>query len=559
MDTVKADDKRHDPTKEDAAEDIDSTGCHTNGHTENEPNDEGPQAPKILKLGQSREPQTIDLSLRQCYTSEEYATKLQKQWFSEQFDDYKDGTTNVEVYTDPFQICLLPGLLENKDSCKLLMEEMVKKVHWSRKQMDLYEFYQSTDLSNMVECRFLANFLQMLRRSVRPWLEKVTNLKLDYVSASCSMYTCGDYLLVHDDLLKDRQVAFIYYLSPWESNEEWTEEHGGCLEIFSSDEKCLPRFPVQRKISPKNNQFAFFKVGSKSFHQVGEVTTFDYPRLTINGWFHGASNEDLIADALRPFSKLKFKPPVEATTECTVNRLLNEVYLKPTTKRSIQKRIEDNSEICLYEFFRREIFEEALKQLLNDDTLKWSRKGPANAQNFEILDLSTTSKTLAQIMELFSNKEMFSLLRDYTDLDLSGDNASNPMYTIEIQRWSHGDYTVLGDGAMCEDNTLDLIYYLNASEGAAVITYLSPDTDAGASNAYPSQKPGADDLSDTDSLEGEGFDDDDESILLTISPVDNALNIVYRCEGTTKFTKYVSRNTPLDKGPVFVISCSYKE
>ncbi|XP_013110408.1 prolyl 3-hydroxylase sudestada1 isoform X1 [Stomoxys calcitrans] len=566
MDTAKGENKSpHNHNKDDATEGgggavggCDANSC-TNGHTIAEAIQDGPQPAKISKLQETQEPQTIDLSLNQCYTSEDYATKLQKQWFSDQSEDYKDSDTNVEVYNDPFQICLLPGLLKNKESCKLLMEEMVKKVHWSRKQMDLYEFYQSTDLSNMIECKFLANFLQMLRRSVRPWLERVTNLKLDYVSASCSMYTCGDYLLVHDDLLKDRQVAFIYYLSPWEGNEEWQDEHGGCLEIFSSDEKCLPRFPVQRKISPKNNQFAFFKVGSKSFHQVGEVTTFDYPRLTINGWFHGASNEDLIADALRPFSKLKFKPPIAVSAECSVNRLLNEVYLKPTTKRSIQKRIEDNSEICLYEFFRREIFEEALKQLLTDDKLLWSRKGPANAQNFEILDLKTTSKTLAQIIELFSNTEMFSLLRDYTDLDLSGDNATNPMFTLEIQRWSHGDYTVLGDGAICDDNTLDLIYYLNAAEGAAVITYLSPDTDGAAANAYPTQKSAADDQSDTDSLEGEGFDDDDESVLLTISPVDNALNIVYRCEGTTKFTKYVSRNTPLDKGPVFVISCSYKE
>lgn len=527
---------------------------NTNGHlsgSQKEVEDDEPKN-KIVKLQTTQEPQTIDLTLRKPYTLDEFADNLKQQWFKESTEDYKDASSNAEVYTDPFQICLLPDLLENKDSCKLLVKEMVEKVHWSRKQMDLYEFYQSTDLSNMIECKFLANFLQMLRRSVRPWLEKVTNLKLDYVSASCSMYTCGDYLLVHDDLLKDRQIAFIYYLSPWENNEVWSDEQGGFLEIFSSDEKSLPQFPVKRKISPKNNQFAFFKVGSKSFHQVGEVTTFDYPRLTINGWFHGASNDDLIADALRPFNKLQFKPPLEPTSE-SIDILLNEVYLKPTTKRSIQKRIEDNSEICLYEFFRREIFEEALKQLLYDDTLKWSRQGPANAQNYEVLDLTTCSKIIEKLIQTFSNKQMFALLRDFTDLDLSGPNCSNPTFSLEVQRWSHGDYTVLGDGAICEDNTLDLIYYLNASEGAAVITYLSPDTD----QAHSSQKQSS--QSDTDSLEGEGFDDDDESVLLTITPVDNALNIVYRCEGTTKFTKYVSRNTPLDKGPVFVISCSYKE
>uniref|UniRef100_A0ABK9NGA1 uS12 prolyl 3-hydroxylase n=1 Tax=Glossina morsitans morsitans TaxID=37546 RepID=A0ABK9NGA1_GLOMM len=491
----------------------------------------------------------IDLNFNTNYSRVEFTQLLSKQWLALSMDEFKDPGSGVEFYGQPYQICLLPDLLENKHGCKELVKEMVEKVKWSRKQMDLYEFYQSTDLSNMRNCQFLAGFLHMLRRTVRPWLEKITNLKLDYVSASCSMYTCGDYLLVHDDLLKDRQIAFIYYLTPWFNHEEWSEEEGGCLEIFNSDERCFPQFPVSRRISPKNNQFAFFKVGSKSFHQVGEVTTFDYPRLTINGWFHGASNKDLIADALRPFNKLEFKPPL--ASQSTLQLLLNEVYLKPTTKRSIQKRIEDNSEICLYEFFRREVFEEALKQLLNDKKLKWSRQGPANAQNYEVLNLKTTSAIIDNLIKLFTSTEMFDLLRDYTDLDLAGPNAGKPGVCVEVQRWSHGDYTVLGDGAICDENTLDLIYYLNAAEGAAVITYLSPDGDGPQTSHKKSTN-----HSDIDSLEGEGFDDedDDESILLTITPVDNALNIVYRCEGTTKFTKYVSRNTPLDQGPINIVS-----
>lgn len=35
------------------------------------------------------------------------------------------------------------------------------------------------------------------------------------MSASCSLYGPGDHLLVHDDRLGDRRVAFILYLSPW--------------------------------------------------------------------------------------------------------------------------------------------------------------------------------------------------------------------------------------------------------------------------------------------------------------------------------------------------------
>jgi len=228
---------------------------------------------------------------------------------------------------------------------------------------------------------------------------------------------------------------------------------------------------------------------------------------------------------------------------------LNNVYLKSATRRSIQKRIEENSEICLYEFFKREKFELARSQLLADsNTLKWRRQGPANAHNYEVLDLTTAKGTILELLQLFRSHAMFDLLRDFTDLDLSGADAQSPKCSVELQRWSHGNYTVLGDGLASEENTLDLVYYLNAAEGAAVITYLSPDAEMPAAKAPADNR-----RSDYDG------EDEDDSVLLTITPVDNALNIVYRCEGTTKFTKYVSRNTPLEKGPVFVISCSYKE
>ncbi|XP_068156233.1 prolyl 3-hydroxylase sudestada1-like isoform X2 [Drosophila tropicalis] len=485
-----------------------------------------------------------ELELNSTYQSTELTEWLHAKWSGKSGNATED-TTGAQIYAEPFQICLLPGMLA-PGSSKTLVDEMIKKVQWSRKQMDLYEFYQSTDLSNMPECRLLTNFLQVLRKQVRPWLEKVTNLKLDYVSASCSMYTCGDYLLVHDDLLKDRQVAFIYYLSPWEGAEEWSDEQGGCLEIFSSDAQCYPQFPVHRKIPPKDNQFAFFKVGSRSFHQVGEVTTFDFPRLTINGWFHGETNEAFVAESLRDFPRLSYGDPVNGHRP-SLNLLLNDVYLKTATRRSIQKRIEENSEICLYEFFKREKFEQARTQLLTDSKLSWRRQGPANAHNYEILDLSTASGMIQELLQLFRSHPMFDLLRDFTDLDLSGPEAVSPSCCVELQRWSHGNYTVLGDGLVSEENTLDLVYYLNAAEGAAVITYLSPDAEPPTNGVN------------TASTSSDQESDDSDSVLLTITPVDNALNIVYRCEGTTKFTKYVSRNTPLDKGPVFVISCSYKE
>ena len=44
-----------------------------------------------------------------------------------------------------------------------------------------------------------------------------------------------DTLLCHDDELEDRRVAFIYYLVP----ENWTEEDGGSLDMFSVNGKYM--------------------------------------------------------------------------------------------------------------------------------------------------------------------------------------------------------------------------------------------------------------------------------------------------------------------------------
>lgn len=52
-----------------------------------------------------------------------------------------------------------------------------------------------------------------------------TGLRLESVSASCSLYGPGDHLLVHDDLLADRRVAFILYLAPWAPPRPPTVDH----------------------------------------------------------------------------------------------------------------------------------------------------------------------------------------------------------------------------------------------------------------------------------------------------------------------------------------------
>lgn len=88
-------------------------------------------------------------------------------------------------------------------------------------------------------------------------------------SVSCSAYTQGDYLLVHDDLESDRCVAFILYLTGLDEdkNDIWRPEYGGALEMFDMDGDGQPT-NVRHKFYPSHNQFTFFQVRKHSYHQV---------------------------------------------------------------------------------------------------------------------------------------------------------------------------------------------------------------------------------------------------------------------------------------------------
>lgn len=448
---------------------------------------------------------------------------------------------NVRLYKRPFQVATIDNFVENSSIVKSLVREM-EQMQWTRKQMDLYEFYQTTDLAN-VTLPNLTSFYEFLKNEVRCYLQHVTGMKFQRVSASCSMYNFGDHLLTHDDLLSDRLIAFIYYLSPWKGKHEWDETMGGALDLFSTDDDGQPKFPAVKRIFPANNKFAFFRVEKKSFHQVAEVLTKEYPRLTINGWFHGAEdNPDFDVDAIRvkkPNVPI-FKTPSVPDSDLDMSQFVRKFYLKKSNKKSIQQLIEENSETSLAEFLTPEFFNKVESEL-NDQSngkLNWILKGPTNQQCYEILDIENVGKKTAirKLVKLFTSSEMMKLLYEYTELDLYGSKAKRPQVSLEIQRWKGGCYTLLGDSSSYSNDSLDLFLYFGANENAGVVNYLTPEDDQASVD-----------------------EDDNESTLLTIYPQNNYLNIVYRSEGTTKFTKYVSKLTCMNTEFNYIVSCSYKE
>jgi Rps23 Pro-64 3,4-dihydroxylase Tpa1-like proline 4-hydroxylase len=483
-----------------------------------------------------------EIALNEALQSEEFMKD-----FTRSFSQKKPmKLKKMKLLNEPFQAAVVKNFLSNESVVAKLVEE-IEQLDWTRKQMDLYEFYQTADLAN-ISSPYLSKFYNFINDNVRCWMENLTGMKFQRVSASCSMYNCGDFLLSHDDLLSDRLVAYVFYLSPWENKKTWNEAMGGALELFASDGDGQPKFPAVEKISPSSNQLAFFKVEKRSHHQVAEVLTKDYPRLTINGWFHGpADNVDYDADAV----KIKkpnvpiFKSPTLAGDSSQIEAMVNRNYLKKSIKKEIQKQIEENSEAGLGEFLKSDVLGE-IESELKGSKLKWILKGPANQQNFEILDATSLPKNshLTKFIDLVGSKQFFKLLYDYTELDLHEKDAKNPKYTVEFQRWKGGCYTLINDPSTYNYDCLDLLFFIGSNDGIGTTTFLTPE--------------GKQENESVMSSEIENGDDDD-SVLLTIYPQNNFLNLVYRSSGTTKFVKYCYKSTVMESEFNYILSCSYKE
>ncbi|XP_065076376.1 prolyl 3-hydroxylase sudestada1-like isoform X3 [Ochlerotatus camptorhynchus] len=494
---------------------------------------------KIQKLDQP------SVAISGKYLEEDFREQFNQSWSKNEAlrgNDY-------QLKSDPFQVAILQGFLEeNEKECEVTreLEREFTEMDWKRKQMDLYEFYQTMDLCAVTK-KFLAGFYKNLKEKVLPMMQELTGIRLSSVSASCSMYNAGDYLLVHDDLLTDRRIAFVFYLSPWESHRQWSAEHGGALELFKADENILPVFPVTDCIYPRNNQLVFFKVCEKSFHQVGEVTTFEYPRLTINGWFHGPVDQESVPHSSIIIDTHYFGSEPDGMQ---LPEWINNVFLIDEVKYNVQKKVEMFSEISLGEFLNPDIFDVMAETLRTSTDLRWVIKGPAHLRKYEILDFSTVkSGPLSDLYKLFTSRDIFRLLHEYTELDLAGPKAKSPTCAIELQRWQKSCYTVIGDPTSYSDCTLDVLLYLNAQENVGVVTYLVPDGEQHPSSN--SEEP-----------------DEADPVLLTVYPKDNVLNLVYRAEGTTKFTKYVSKNVFLEQEQAggrnghpytYILACSYRE
>lgn len=310
------------------------------------------------------------------------------------------------------------------------------EVEWNERSLDLYEFYQSKDLQH-INLPHLKLLYEFLKEDVMKWVSELTGSELTHISATCSLYSDTDYLLVHDDLREDRVVAYILYLT---RKEGWDNKFGGALQLFSKDEEGQPIETV-KEIWPHNNQFVFFPVSNETHHQVAEVTSKDDSRMTINGWFHCKNLTHHKTLPLKVAEKGLYSnisiPPQNVDIDLAT--WISSVYLETDAMAEIQRQIVENSEISLRKFFQDEPLKELLSDL-RDEELKWEKCGPLNWRNYEVLEEGGLPHVLERFFKLFKSKNMFDLLEKYTGLEL-GKATSSVRY--ELQRWKPGFYSVI--------------------------------------------------------------------------------------------------------------------
>jgi len=148
------------------------------------------------------------------------------------------------------------------------------------KRSDLFQFKQTNDLISTSNKTLEEFYIFLSSNEFRNFMQDITGLSLKEGANNVAgtLYEDTDYLLIHDDQLDQRKIAYLLYLA------DLDEKTGGSLELYSSNEDGSPK-EVATKLYPRANGFTFFEVSKISYHAVEEV--IDAQRLAIGGWLHG--------------------------------------------------------------------------------------------------------------------------------------------------------------------------------------------------------------------------------------------------------------------------------
>lgn len=115
----------------------------------------------------------------------------------------------------------------------------------------------------------------------RVFFEELSGLRLGSNNFNVHAMRRGEFLLLHNDKLDDRRLAFVFYLSP-----NWDPSFGGALHIVDRGKEIAT-------VEAQHNSLAVFDVTAGTDHFIApiEPEAGERDRMTISGWFYRAEQE----------------------------------------------------------------------------------------------------------------------------------------------------------------------------------------------------------------------------------------------------------------------------
>ncbi|KAL1139668.1 hypothetical protein AAG570_006646, partial [Ranatra chinensis] len=329
------------------------------------------------------------------------------------------------LVTSPFKVFKFNNFLSSEISFIKNLTKDIRSLKFHRKANDLYSLLQTADLSNVEGIESVSTFLEFLRNTVQPFLSKIFAVELNATIAStASLYKLGDYLLCHDDKCENRCIAFVFYLTGTSQKED-----GGNFEMFDHDDHGEPT-SVSVSIPPEANSFLCFQVGDYTFHQVSQVTGKSFQRLSINGWFHSDTVLQKTNRSKNTHS-CSSQLSLHHQTSIELDEYLNISYCTPSNILQMRSEFENDSEMALPNFLRKELFEICLAEL-KSPSIVWNYVGPANRRRYSIANESTLPETVMHLINLLKSSLFISYFRNLTGLSL--EPYSGILFSVYINR-----------------------------------------------------------------------------------------------------------------------------
>ncbi|PVZ99521.1 hypothetical protein BB558_004470 [Smittium angustum] len=415
------------------------------------------------------------------------------------------------VVGSPFKVGVLHDVFDKSFLCEL--KEELGNLEWRHRSNDLYDFYQTDDLT--VTCG-----------------EHVKNVQKLYGYLSSDDFISFMETISNTKLVRNRlDLAAQQY------------KHGG-------DENNQP-ISVVKKLVPNFNTLAFFVTGKSSYHEVQEVLRKDgINRWSVTGWFYEnvENTEELLKNEFPSeftsiYDIIPKSHPLQSISlgfdtlpdeikdgSDLLGYFINKDYLDGTSQQRILDNFLENSSIELKKFLKDNIYKELVKQLCSSENFEsvW-KKYPVlppivrkyyliDENKYPTRDSKKGTDVADAVLKFFKSTEFSNYLTSITNLDFVKSSQ-------EVRMFNKGCYTLIHDKVI-EPEGLDVVFSFMG---------LKDSTDGSESKGETQWN--------SEKWDGGTHYICEEDELLTIEPDHNTLSLVFRTEETKRFVKMVKSDS----------------